>query len=163
VEQVARREQREQHQHRLFNLRRSRNIVGRQRDDRVRSEIPRKAGQARFRVSDSARRHLLAQLNMRNLAAVHRLDFISRSHLRLAEDARMKHARNEKECRALTLSHLRHNSTSSRSSGSKVARLPQPITARATDSPKVDRRDNQRKRQRQGRINFGAITPAAPE
>ena len=46
---------------------------------------------------------------------------------------------NEKECRALMVSRLRHNSASSRSSGRKVARLPQPITARPTGSRKVER------------------------
>jgi hypothetical protein len=44
-----------------------------------------------------------------------------------------------------------------------VARLPQPITARATDSRKAETRNNQKKRHRHGRSSFGAITPAAPE
>ena len=77
---------------------------------------------------------------------------------------RMKRAPKEKECRALMVSRLRHNSTSSRrSSSNKVARLPQPITARDRGSRKVGRKDNQKKRHRHGRNNFGAITPAAPE
>ena len=156
---VGRAEQREPHRRRLFNLRRSQNRVGRQRDDPVRSQIPRKAGQDRFRVSGSARRRLLAQLNTGNLAAVHRPDFVSRSRLHLVEDLRMKRAPNEKECRALTLSRLRHNSTSS----NEALPLPQPITAKDTDSRKVETRGNQRKRHRHGRNNFSAITPAAPE
>ena len=56
----------------------------------------------------------------------------------------------------------RHNSTSRHNSGSKVARLPQLITARHTGSRKVEIRSNQKKRQRQGSINFSAVTPAAP-
>ena len=36
-------------------------------------------------------------------------------------------------------------------------------TAKATGSRKVETRDNQRKRHRHGRNNFGAVTPAAPE
>ena len=50
-----------------------------------------------------------------------------------------------------------------RSSSSTVARLPQPITARHKDSRKVETKNNQKKRHRHGRNNFGAITPAAPE
>ena len=65
----------------------------------------------------------------------------------------MKRAPNEKECRALTLSR-RRPSTSSSSNSNEVARLPQPITARDTGSRKVDRRDNQKKRHRQGRDNL---------
>ena len=76
----------------------------------------------------------------------------------------MKRAPNEKECRARTLSHLRHNSrSSSGSSGSKVAHLQQPNTARDTGSRKAETRSNQKKRHRPGRNNFGALTPAAPE
>ena len=138
-------------------------MLGRQRDDPVRSQILRKAGQDRFRVSGSARRRLLAQLNMGNLAAVHRPDFISRSRLQLVEDLRMKRAPNEKECRALTLSHLRHNSTSSRSSGRKEARLPQPIKARPTGSRKLENKKQKNQHPRRGHNSFGVITPAAPE
>jgi hypothetical protein len=139
-----------------------------QRDDQLRNQTPRTAGQDKFRrrvtredlsVSGSARRHLWAQLN---ISSVERLDFGNRSRPRLGEEMRMKRAPNEKECRPLTVSRLRHNSTSSRSSGSKAARLQQLITARAMGSRKVER-GNQRKRHRQGRINFGAVTPAAPE
>jgi hypothetical protein len=74
----------------------------------------------------------------------------------------MKRAPNEKECRALTLSRRRPSTTSS-SSSNEAARPPQPVTARDRGSQKVERRDNRKKRHRQGRINFGAITPAAPE
>ena len=75
----------------------------------------------------------------------------------------MKRAPKEKECRALMVSRLRHNSTSRRSSGSKVARLPQPITARAKGSRKVENKKHKNQHPRRGRNNFGAITPAAPE
>jgi hypothetical protein len=69
----------------------------------------------------------------------------------------MKRASNEKECRGLTLSRRRPSTSGSNSN--EAARLPQPITA----SRKVETRDNRKKRHRPGRINFGAITPAAPE
>jgi hypothetical protein len=141
-----------------------------QRDDQLRNQTPRTAGPHRFRrrvtredlsVSGSARRHLWAQLNISSVERVHRLDFGNRSRPRLGEEMRMKRAPNEKECRPLTVSRLRHNSTSSRSSGNKVARLQQLITARATGNRRVER-DNQRKRHRHIRNNFGALTPAAP-
>jgi hypothetical protein len=80
----------------------------------------------------------------------------------------MKRAPDEKECRPLPVSRPRHNSasrrsSSRRSSGSKVARLSQQIVARARGRPKPDREDNnRRKRRHQFRVNFGAITPAAP-
>ena len=77
-------------------------MVASQRDDQVRSQIPRRVGQDRFRhrvtsedlsVSGSARRRLLAQLNTGNLAEVHRLDFVNRSRRRLvAERLRVKRA-----------------------------------------------------------------------
>jgi hypothetical protein len=65
----------------------------------------------------------------------------------------MKLVSNEKECRALMLSR-RHPSDSTSSSSNEVARLPQPITARDTRSRKVETRDNQKKRHRQGTNNF---------
>jgi hypothetical protein len=122
-------------------------------------------GQDRFRVSGSERRRLLAQLNMSSVAEVRHLDFINRSRRLLVAEPRVRRAAKEKECRALTVSRLRHNNTRSRrrSSSSTVARLPQPITARRKDSRKAGRRDHQKKRLRQGRVNFGAITPAASE
>ena len=128
-------------------------------------------GQDRFRrrvtsenlsVSGSAHRRLLAQVNMDNMTEVSRLDIVNRSRLRLVEDLRMKRAPNEKECRALTLSRRRPSTSASSSSSNEAARLPQSITARDTGSRKVERRDNQKKRHRQGSNNFGAITPAAP-
>jgi hypothetical protein len=61
------------------------------------------------------------------------------------------------------VSRLRRNSASSRSSGSRVARLLQPITARHRDSRKAERLNNQKKRHRHGHNNFGAIITAAPE
>jgi hypothetical protein len=123
-------------------------------------------GQDRFRVSGSERRRLLAQLNMSSVAEVRHLDFINRSRRLLVAEPRVRRAAKEKECRALMVSRLRHNSTRSRRrrrSSSTVARLPQPITARRKDSRKAGRRDHQKKRLRQGRVNFGAITPAASE
>ncbi len=145
-----------------------------QRDDQGRSQVPGRVGQDRFRrrvmgenlsVSGSARRRLLAQLNTGNLAAVHRPDFIGRSRLRLVNDLRMKRAPNEKECRALTLSRRRPSTSASNSNSNsnEASRLPQSITARDTGSRKVDKKDNQKKRQRQGSNNFVAITAAAPE
>ena len=142
-------------------------MVASQRADQGGSKVQGRVGQDRFRrrvtrenlsVSGSARPRLLAQVNTANLMAVHRPDFISRSRLRLVEELRMKRAPNEKECRALTLSRLPSNSpsTSSRSNGSRVARLPQPITPRATGSRQVQRRNNQKKRHRQVSHKFGA-------
>jgi hypothetical protein len=49
AEPVARPEQREQHRRRLFNLRRSRNVVVSQRDGQLRNLIQRKVEQGRFR------------------------------------------------------------------------------------------------------------------
>jgi len=63
----------------------------------------------------------------------------------------MKRAPNEKECRALTLSRRRPSTTSS---SNEAARPPQPVTARDRGSQKVERRDNRKKRHRQGRDNF---------
>jgi hypothetical protein len=90
-------------------------------------------------------------------------DLGNRSRRLRVEEPWVKRAPNKKECRALTLSRLRHNSTSSPRSGRKVARLPQRITATHKDSRKAETRSNQKKRHRHGRNNFGAITPAAPE
>jgi hypothetical protein len=143
-----------------------------QRDDQLSSQIPHVVGQDRFRrrvkredlsVSGSARRHLWAQLNVSNGEPVRHLDFGNRSRRLLVAEPRVRRAAKGKECRALMVSRLRHNSASSRSSGRKVARLPQPITARGAGSRKVETRSNQKKRHGQGRNNFGAITPAAPE
>jgi hypothetical protein len=61
------------------------------------------------------------------------------------------------------VSRLRHNSDSSRSSGRKVARLPQPITARHKDSRKLENKKQKNQHPRRGHNNFGAITPAAPD
>jgi hypothetical protein len=114
-------------------------------------------------VSDSARLHLWAQLNVSNVELVRQPEFGNRSPRLLVAEPRMRRASKEKECRALLVSSLLHNSPSSRSSASKVARLPQSITARHKDSQKAGSRDNQRKRHRHGHNDFGAITPAAPE
>ena len=155
-----------------MKLRRSRNVVASQRDDRVRSKVHGKLSRhkIRHRVTTngygSARRHrghLWAQLSKANLGESYNQDPASRSRLRPVEDRRVRRAAKEKECRALTVSRLRHNSTSSRSNGSKVARLPQPIMVKVTGSRKVETKGNQKKRLHHGRNNFSAITPAAPE
>ena len=124
-----------------------------------------KVEQGRFRsriatehlsVSGLARRRLGLRWERRNRADLGEVqpDFISRSRLRLVEDRRMKRAANEKECRGLVVKRLRHNSNSSHSSGSKVPRLPQPITARDMASRKAETRGNQKERHRHGRNNF---------
>jgi len=159
VGQVGRPELREQHRPRLSNLRRSPSLVVHQYDDQARRQAPGKVNQDRIRrrvttnVYGSARRRLRAQLNTGNLAEVHRPDFVSRARRRLVEDLRMKRAPNEKGCRAPTLSR-RRPVTNTSSSNNEAARLRQPITARATGSRKVETRDNQKKRQRQGRDNL---------
>jgi hypothetical protein len=168
-------EQREQHRHHVFRLHRrgSKNMVISQRDDQVRSQIPPKVRKAKFRnkgtseylsVSGSARRRLWARLNTGNLAEVHRPDFISRSRVRLVENMLMKRAPNKKECRALTVSRRPlSTSISSSNSNNEAVRLPQLSTAKDTGSRKVEPSGNQKKRHRQGRDNFVAITLATPE
>jgi hypothetical protein len=117
--------------------------------------------------------HLWAQRNRVDLQEV-QPDFISRSRLNpVQQDKRMKRAPNGNDCsRALMLSRrrrsassssnsYRNNSYSSEGRGSnnnnnsnEVARPFQPITARDTDSRKVEPSDNQKKRHRRGRNNF---------
>ena len=118
-------------------------------------------GQGRFRrrvtsenlsVSGSARRRLLAQLKVSSVVEVGRLDSVNRSRRLLVAEPRVRRAAKEKECRALTLSRRRQstsNSSTSNSNSNEASRLPQSITARDTDSRKVERRDNQKKRHRQ--------------
>ena len=103
-------------------------------------------------LNSSARRPP-AQANMSSVAEVRRLDSVNRSPRRPVEDLRMKRAAKERRCRARRLSR----------SSSEAARLPQPITARDTNSRKVEERDNQKKRHRQVSNSFVAIIPAAPE
>jgi hypothetical protein len=168
VEQVAQPEQREQHRRQLSRVHRrsSKSTVASQRDDHGRSQVPGRVGQDRFRrrvttsVSGSAHRRLLAQVNS-SVAEVSRLDIVNLSPRHLMADQRVKRAPQEKECRVRKLSrhHRRRSSSNLSSSRSEAARLP----ARDRGSRKVGRRDNQKKRHRQGRGNFGAITPAAPE
>jgi len=159
-------EQQEQHRGQLSRVprRNSKNMVASQRDDQLRSQIPRVVGQDRFRrrvtredlsVSGSARRHLWAQLNVSNVELVRQPEFGNRSPRLLVAEPRMRRASKEKECRARVISSLLHNSPSSRSSASKVARLPQSITARHKDSQKAGSRDNQKKRHRHGHNDFG--------
>ena len=171
VGQANRLEQGEQHRRQLFNLRRSRNMVASQRDDQVRSKVSGKVShrKIRHRVSlnpcGSGRPHpghLWAQLSAANLTKVRLPDCISRSRLRPVEDRWMKRAPNEKECRVLVVSRLRHNSTSRRrSSSNEVAHLRELTAARDSGSRKVGSKDNQKKRLSHVRNNFGAITPAA--
>ena len=171
VEQVVQPERREQHRRQLSRVHRrgSKSVVVSQRDDQGRSQVPGRVRQDRFRrgvtrenlsASGSARRRLLAQVNVSSVAEVSRLDIVNLSRLRLVEDQRMKRAPNEKECRALTLSRRRPSTSPS---NNEAARLRQPITARDTGSRKVERRSNQKKRHRQVSNNFVAIRPAAPE
>ena len=154
-------------------------MVARRHDNEVRGKVRGKVIRIRHRVTmnvyGSARRRLWPQVNTGNAEPVRHLDFGNRSRRLLVAEPRVRRAAKEKERRALMVSRLRHNSTrssrrrrrssssSSSSSGSKGARLPQPITARATGSRKVETRNNQKKRHRHGRNNFGAVTPAAPE
>ena len=170
----ARPEQREQHRGQVSRVHRrnSHNMVASQCDDQVRRQIPRMVGQDRLRrrvtmedlsVSGSARRHLWAQLNISNVEPVRHLDFANRCPRLLVVEPRVRGAAKGKECRALMVSRLRHNSASSRSSGRKVVRLPQRIKARPKDSRKAGGRGNQKKRHSHGHNNFGAVTPAAPE
>jgi hypothetical protein len=146
-------------------------MVASQADDQVSSQIPRVVGQDRLRrrvttedlnVSGSARRHLWAQLNISNVEPVRQQELGNRSP-RLPVADKVRRAAKEKECRALMVSRLRHNSTSSRSSGRKVARLPQPIKARPTGRRKLENKKQKNQHPRRGHNNFGAIKPAAPD
>ena len=116
-----------------------------------------------------SRRRRLADLRVTRRAEgkehrAHMANGLRRQPAEPVKGMQMNCAPNEKECRALMVSRL-HNSNSarSRSNGSPVARLPQPIAARPKDSRKAGRRDNQKKRHRHAHNNFGAITPVAPE
>ena len=146
-------------------------MVASQRDDQVRSKVSGKVSHRKIRHRASLNRcgsgpphpgHLWVQLSATNLAEVRLPDCISRSRLRPVEDRWMKHALNEKECRALVVSRLRRNSTSL-SSSNEVARPRGLSAARDNGNSKVGSKDNQKKRLRHVRNNFGAITPAAPE
>ena len=130
---------------------------------KVRGKVNRIRRRVTMNVYGSARRRLWARLNISNEEPLRHLEFGNRSRRLLVAEPRVRRAAKEKKRRALMVSRLRHNSTTSSSSGSKVARLPQPITARATGNRKVETRNNQKKRHRHGRNNFGAITPAAQE
>jgi hypothetical protein len=170
----ARPEQREQHRGQLSRVRRrsNKNMVANQRDDQVVSQIPRMAGQDRVRrrvtredlsVNGSVRRHLWAQLNISNVEPVRHLDFANRCPRLLVAEPRVRRAAKGKECRTLMVSRHRHNSASSRSSGRKVARLPQPIKARPTGSRQVENKKQKNQHPCRGHNSFGATTPAAPD
>jgi len=161
----------------------SNSSVARHCDDRVRSKVHSKVSFEKIRRKTpineygSARLHpghLWAQPNRADLREV-QPDFISRSRLNpVQQDKRMKRARNGNDCsRALMLSRRRRSaSSSSNSSGGRcsnnnnnnsneVARPLQPITARDTDSRKVEPSANQKKRHRHD--NFITTNRAAPE
>jgi len=148
-------------------------MVGSQRDDQARSQIPRRAGQDRPRrrvtaedwsVSASARRHRrAAQLNISNVESARQREFGNRSPRLPVEEPRVRRVTKGKECRALMVSRLRQYSDSSRNSGRKVARLPQPIKARPMGSRKLENKKQKNQHPRRGHNNFGATIPAAPE
>ena len=127
--------------------------------DRLRRRVTREDSS----VSGSARRRLWAQLNISNVEPVRQLEFGNRSTRLLVAEPRVRCPPKEKECRALMVSRLRHNSTSRRSSGSPVARLRELTAARDSGSRKVGSKDNQKKRHPQVSNNFAAIKSAAPE
>jgi hypothetical protein len=161
VQRVVQREQRELRRRQLSNLRRSRNVAGRQRENWARSPVPVKVDKGKFRRRGATEHlSLLTRLNTGNPAEVRRPDFVNTLRRRLlAGRLRVNLVAQARDNRALMVSRLRHTSSSS----NEAARLPQPITARHTGSRKVERRDNQKKRHRQVSNNFVALTPAAPE
>jgi hypothetical protein len=161
VRQVVQNERGEASRRRNFKVRhRSQNVVVRG-DDQARSQMPGKVRQGKFRriasenlsVNDSARRRLPVQGNV-NSVAVRRLDFVNRSHPRKVADLQAKRVAKEKEYRARSLSR----------NSNELAHLREPNAPRDRDnSRKLGRREHQKKRHRQGRDNFIAITSAAPE
>ena len=136
--------------------RRSQNVVARQHDSEARSKLQGKVNRIRHRITinvyDSARRRLWPQVNTGHAAVVSRPDFVKRLLRHRLADLRVKHAAKEKECRAPMVIRCHHNSSSSRST---AAPRPQPITAKDKGNRKVERTDNQKKRHRRGRNNFG--------
>ena len=165
---VVNMEQRKLRRSLLSRVRRhSQNVIARRHDNEVRSKVRGKVIRIRHRVTmnvyGSARRRLWARLNISNVEPVRHLEFGNRSRRLLVAEPRVRRAAKEKDRRALMVSRRRSNSARSRSNGSPVARLPQPIAARPKDSRKAGRRDNQKKRHRHAHNNFGAITPVAPE
>ena len=99
--------------------RRSQNVVARRHDNEARGKANRIRHRVTMNVYGSARRRLWPQVNTDNAAVVSRLDFGNRSRRLLVAEPRVRRAANEKKCRALTLSRLRHNSTSSRSAAAR--------------------------------------------
>ena len=170
VQWVVNMEQRKLRRSLLSRVRRhSQNVIARRHDNEVGSKVRGKVIRIRHRVTmnvyGSARRRLWARLNISNVEPVRHLEFGNRSRRLLVAEPRVRRAAKEKKRRALMVSRLRRNSNSasSRSNGSRVARLPQPIAARHKDSRKAGGRGNQKKRHSHGHNNFGAVTPAAPE
>jgi len=181
VEQVNQGPQGEQHSRQLQMVRRrsSRSSVVSQRDGPVRSQTPRVVDQNRLRrratskhlsLCGSARPRLWEWVNVDNLAEGRHLDFVNRSRRLPVADLQVKHAVKERERRVLMVSRNSSRNNSRRSSGSNsrrgsnaAAHLAQPSVGRGSSSKKVGRREHRKKRHPQGRINFCAITPAAPK
>ena len=181
VEQADPQEYEEQHRRQLLSVRRrsDRSSVVSQRGRLVSSKVSGKLSHRKIRHRvrmnryNSARRHpgrLWARLSKANREKAHNQDLVSRSRLRPVKDRQVKLAPNKKEKgkedRLLVASRLRQNSDNahSRSSGSKVARLVQPIRNRAAGSRKAGKGDNRDKHRRQGSNNILAqLTPAAPD
>jgi hypothetical protein len=189
VRQLVQLEQRELRRRRLSKVHHSpnQNVLVRQHDGQPRSQMPGKGHQDRFRrrvaseylnVNGSARRRLPAQVNVSSVAEVRRPDFVNRARPRQVADLRAKRAVAEKEHRAHMVNRLRRQpvepvkraakekecrARSLGRSSNEVAHLRVPSAARVRSSQKVEEREHQKKRHRQGRDNFIAITAAAPE
>jgi hypothetical protein len=162
VGQWDQQERGEQHRRQLWKVRRrsSRSSVVSRRDGPVRSKVHGKVNlhkirhKVRINEYGSVRRRLWEQANISSVVQVRHLDFGNQSRRLLVAEPRVRRAAKEKECRALKVSCPRHNSTSSRNSGSPAARLPQRIRARVVGSQKAGKEDNQDKHHRQGNNNI---------
>jgi hypothetical protein len=137
--------------------RRSQNVVGRPCDNQARRSVLPRVDRDKFlrRVANeelsgnsSARRPRNFQLNKGSAVEVRRVDFVSRSRLRLVEQLPKRRAPSEKECRALTPSRPRR---------SEVARLQEPSMAshKVKDSLKAERGSPKKERRRPGRGEDG--------
>jgi hypothetical protein len=171
TEQAVQQEQGNQHPSQLLRARprSARSSVVSRPDVPVRSNVHGKVSlhKIRHRVPinryGSGRRPQWEQPSVANLVELHNNQArVNSSRLRLAEDSRMKRVCNEKECRGLVVSRLRHNSNSAHSPSrdSKGARRLQRNSNRAANSRKADKEGNQKKRHRQGSNKILAHTPA---
>jgi hypothetical protein len=159
----------------VVRRRSSRSRVVSQRDGPVRSQTPRVVDQNKLRrratskhlsLCGSARPRLWEWVNVDNLAEGRHLDFVNRSRRLPVADLQVKHAVKERERRVLMVSRNSSRSRSgsnSRRGSNAAAHLAQPSVGRGSSSKKVGRREHRKKRHPRGRINFEAITPAAPE